>query len=415
MEMTEKVTEKNVGVAPGNNWAQLQKRLSSTSKQSTSKGRSHRSGMLERKDTRSKPVSQGISQYTGRPEVVANAKTTISERLPELSKKDMISGKVKAKEPYVLLQSPSNEALVNELRHMVIGNHILTESQKSPGQYLSMDCEMVGVGPNGNENALARVSIVNYHGAIILDTFVQPREPVTDYRTWISDVRAADLMGAPQFHEVNKQVSGLIEDKILVGHAIENDLRVLMLTHPGPLIRDTQKYKTRRERANTRKPGLAKLSELLLGVQIQMGAHSSVIDARVTMAIYRLFKKEWEKSVWHLTEAYRNKTKSNVKGWDDTSGQLEGNKRKRSNSVHNQNGLEEDNDYNKSMKKRKGKEQLFEGGRKGISSGLDVIVRRNGKRVDDNGRGDGSRRRNERDFEKPLSSIDRNWWDEPAQ
>lgn len=52
---------------------------------------------------------------------------------------------------------------------------------------------MVGVGPEGSESTLARVSIVNYHGTTILDLFVRPREKVTDYRTWVSGVREEDL------------------------------------------------------------------------------------------------------------------------------------------------------------------------------------------------------------------------------
>ena len=85
---------------------------------------------------------------------------------------------------------------------------------------------MVGLGPLGSESALARVSLVNFHGAILLDTFVAPRERVTDWRTWVSGVREADLVGAPDFATVQKQVSALIEGRILVGHAIDNDLSV---------------------------------------------------------------------------------------------------------------------------------------------------------------------------------------------
>lgn len=59
--------------------------------------------------------------------------------------------------------------------------------------YVAIDCEMVGVGPEGSESTLARVSIVNYHGVIMLDRFVRPREKVTDYRTWVSGVREEDL------------------------------------------------------------------------------------------------------------------------------------------------------------------------------------------------------------------------------
>ena len=55
-----------------------------------------------------------------------------------------------------------------------------------------MDCEMVGVG-DGQESILARVSIVNHDGHPLYDTFVKPREVVTDYRTFVSGVRPEDL------------------------------------------------------------------------------------------------------------------------------------------------------------------------------------------------------------------------------
>lgn len=54
---------------------------------------------------------------------------------------------------------------------------------------------MVGVGPEGVESSLARVSIVNFHGSVVLDTFVKQKEKVVDYRTWVSGVTVADLIG----------------------------------------------------------------------------------------------------------------------------------------------------------------------------------------------------------------------------
>jgi len=47
---------------------------------------------------------------------------------------------------------------------------------------------MVGVGPEGKESVLARVSIVNFYGNVILDKFVLPREKVVDYRTHVSGI-----------------------------------------------------------------------------------------------------------------------------------------------------------------------------------------------------------------------------------
>ena len=51
----------------------------------------------------------------------------------------------------------------------------------------------MGVGPEGSENALARVSLVNFHGHVILDKFVKPQEKVVDFRTAVSGVRPSDL------------------------------------------------------------------------------------------------------------------------------------------------------------------------------------------------------------------------------
>lgn len=63
-----------------------------------------------------------------------------------------------------------------------------------PGKYLAVDCEMVGVGIDGAESSLARVSLVNYHGAVIMDEFVLQRERVVDYRTEFSGIRPTDMI-----------------------------------------------------------------------------------------------------------------------------------------------------------------------------------------------------------------------------
>ncbi len=58
---------------------------------------------------------------------------------------------------------------------------------------VAMDCEMVGVGSDGEDSILARVSIVNHFGKCIYDKYVKPTERVTDYRTAVSGIRPADI------------------------------------------------------------------------------------------------------------------------------------------------------------------------------------------------------------------------------
>ncbi|KAF3926598.1 hypothetical protein AA313_de0206403 [Arthrobotrys entomopaga] len=164
------------------------------------------------------------------------------------------------------------------------------------GRYIAIDCEMVGVGPQGHEqSALARVSLVNYNGHCVLDTFVKPKERVTDWRTWVSGVSAKDMAKAISLEEAQRRVHEIIDGKILIGHAIHNDLDAMFLSHPKRDIRDTSRHPPFRKIAKQKNPGLKRLAKEVLGVDIQGSAHSSVEDARVTMLLYKKEKKEFEK------------------------------------------------------------------------------------------------------------------------
>lgn len=166
---------------------------------------------------------------------------------------------------------------------------------------LALDCEMVGIGLEGKGSILARVSMVNEYGQCIYDKFVKPREKVTDYRTEFSGVRPRDLFrgNAEEFLTVQKEVAALMKDRVLVGHALSNDMRVLYLGHPRRLMRDTQKYPHFREVMKTKRSSLKKLAKTVLGVTVQEGEHSSVEDARTAMRLYTLNRIAWEKSLKH--------------------------------------------------------------------------------------------------------------------
>lgn len=76
----------------------------------------------------------------------------------------------------------------------------------NPTKYLAIDCEMVGAGPKGSINQLARCSIVSYDGDVVYDKFIKPSMPVTDYRTRWSGIRPRDLIKATPFSEARKEV-----------------------------------------------------------------------------------------------------------------------------------------------------------------------------------------------------------------
>lgn len=94
---------------------------------------------------------------------------------------------------------------------------------------------------------------------------------------------------------MQRRVAELLKDKILVGHAVFNDLKAgppithyyflylteivlqaLLLSHPFPSTRDTQQLAHKFKLSKGRHPALRNLTVQEFGIQIQGGEHSSV-------------------------------------------------------------------------------------------------------------------------------------------
>ncbi|EEY56804.1 RNA exonuclease 4 [Phytophthora infestans T30-4] len=164
---------------------------------------------------------------------------------------------------------------------------------------VGMDCEMVGVGLSGKTSVLARCSIVDYDGNVLYDKHVRPVEKVTDFRTHVSGIKSSSLRRAIPFAQCLKEVGKLLQDKIVVGHALKNDFQALMFSPPKHLIRDTAYYRPymRRKMNGTKlyPKSLKNLTAEVLGKQIQTGQHDSVEDARATLELYKREQYAWEK------------------------------------------------------------------------------------------------------------------------
>ncbi|KIJ52570.1 hypothetical protein M422DRAFT_26152 [Sphaerobolus stellatus SS14] len=285
---------------------------------------------------------------------------------------------------------------VSALRRMVYGESSYAESHKLPGKYIAIDCEMVGIAGDpskrnstsrdkGDESSLARVSVVNYYGYVLLDTFVRQRERVTDWRTAVSGVRESDMVNAKSFSEVQKLVADLIKDKVLVGHAVHNDLEALLLSHPHNLTRDTQVLagrhgtlsanKAAENASDPSKPvkrnkrqALRNLVTSEIGIDIQSGEHSSIIDARATMAVYRLHKKLWDKGFApsiHKIKKKKSKTQITDVSTKISSPEPSSNGKSSGKRKH---ATEDDDSPSNSQPSLKSKKQ-------GISSGLSVVTK----------------------------------------
>lgn len=303
------------------NWKKLQTTLKQDSKPSKKKvdltdrernSRAKRKRIASELSTSLKPSGKRVKMEIGRslpegpkePTAAPSATLALWAEDNDISPKDLADAYgLGLKETFTLESDNINVGMSNDVEI---------------GQYVAIDCEMVGVGGEEDRSVLARVSVVNFQGTQVYDSFVRPKEFVTDWRTHVSGVSSKNMATARSFEEVQKQVAGILADRVLVGHAVKHDLDVLMLGHPKKDIRDTSRFRGFRKYSAGKTPSLRKLTKEILGVDIQKGQHSSVEDARATILLFRLHKDEFDaehasRFPPRIGKAPENKTKSKKK------------------------------------------------------------------------------------------------------
>ncbi|KAI9461842.1 hypothetical protein HD554DRAFT_2027971 [Boletus coccyginus] len=171
----------------------------------------------------------------------------------------------------------------------------------SNDQILALSCSNVGVGPGGTTAMLARVSIVDFRGDVILDTFVAPTMQVSDYRTTTTGIEACHLLASdtPSFDRVQRHVADFIKGKIIVGHSLWHDLSVLGIPHPAVATRDVALYQPFRNalRSPNQVVGLQTLMWHLMCRRCQDGHIHPVENARAALDLYRTVAAEWESAI----------------------------------------------------------------------------------------------------------------------
>jgi len=175
---------------------------------------------------------------------------------------------------------------------------------------IAIDCEMM---QSNIGQVLGRVSVVNYKVETIFDTFVCYPKAINIINTdkEFSGIDWNDIdpqNGAQLFSEVQAHLVELLRDRIVIGHDIQKDLKVISMDLPSHIlrlqgvaqrltpatfdmtVRDTQKCSRYRQYANRgahQGPSLKNLALEVLGRPIKQGGASSVEDAIATMEIYR--------------------------------------------------------------------------------------------------------------------------------
>ena len=159
-----------------------------------------------------------------------------------------------------------------------------------PKRVLAVDCEMVSVisplsGTLRSNSALARVAVVDSSGLVVFHSYAAPSGRVSDYRTEVSGIRAADLVGAPPFEVVRDGVLRVIAGCKLVGHSLDKDLDVLRIEHDDTAC-TFEMCKLVGHSLGGR--SLKSLVEVHCGgASIQANEHCPIEDARATIEVYK--------------------------------------------------------------------------------------------------------------------------------
>lgn len=180
-------------------------------------------------------------------------------------------------------------------------------SDEDKAKYVAIDCEMVSVR---GISTIARVSIVDWNGEIIFNSFVRVEDEVTDYLTFVSGIRQADIESedAMSFEDCQDAVLEIISGKIVVGHALRNDFIALNIMHPWYLIRDTARYEPFMKpcliEPNMLVPKKLKVlakNKLDMTIQEHGQEHDSIEDATAAMELYKKARTKWESAMqWKM-------------------------------------------------------------------------------------------------------------------
>jgi RNA exonuclease 1 len=134
---------------------------------------------------------------------------------------------------------------------------------------------------------LLRVTVVASDGHLVYDSFVKPESHIIDYNTRFSGITADDLNenATKSLRDVQNDLMGFINaDTILVGHGLQNDLRVLRIIHAN--VVDTSIVFPHSNGLPYRRSLKSLVSQFLeRDIQQDSSGHCSFEDARACMEL----------------------------------------------------------------------------------------------------------------------------------
>ncbi|KAL3162472.1 hypothetical protein ABBQ32_010134 [Trebouxia sp. C0010 RCD-2024] len=165
-----------------------------------------------------------------------------------------------------------------------VASHESGEKGSQHQRMVAVDCEMCYTR---NALELTRVTLIDENEQVLLDELVLPDTPIVNYNTSFSGISPAMMKGVTttltQMQQRILQYVG--PDTFVVGHSLENDLRVLKLVHLKVL--DTA-IMYPHARWPVQQNSLRWLAGKYLGETIQTGSHDSKEDAVTALRLVNL-------------------------------------------------------------------------------------------------------------------------------
>lgn len=152
-------------------------------------------------------------------------------------------------------------------------------------EFIGIDCEMIET-TSGPE--LARLSLVDIDGNLLVDEYFKPENEIVDYKTKFSGITEEKLSnitrGSRESFDILSQFAS--KNTYFIGHSLENDFRVLKLIH-NKVIDTSIIYNG--DSRYPRKPSLYDLYTKYIGNSFRSedGTHDSVEDAKAALALVK--------------------------------------------------------------------------------------------------------------------------------
>lgn len=188
------------------------------------------------------------------------------------------------------------------------------QSNQEKHDILAFDCELIFTTAG---MSLARITVLEESGKVVLDRFVRPKSAVLDYNTRFSGIRASDIPaeGTGSLEAARNALGSLMKpNTVLIGHGLENDLRAIRLIHTR--IVDSVLLFPHRKGLPFRM-SLRELALVHLKRHIQMGdeisGHDAEEDARAALDLIRL-KYKMAKDIPTISEVDKINNQSTSQG-----------------------------------------------------------------------------------------------------